>query len=122
MVTSMIFFVAHEKILEAMDEAGEFVQSKLDKLNGSEESRELVYESIIPTIVNITLKLVAGASVAKRSAQNSAADELPPIQPPDLYGMASREISAFLQHQKIRSKQKATNEKIEMIDQQFRVL
>ena len=71
------------------------------------------YESIFLTIANFMLKLVAGSStffVAERNAQNSAADELPPVLPLDLYGIASRElVSASLQQQKLQLRQKSTN-------------
>ena len=75
----MLLFGTYEKILEAIDEAGEFVQLELDKLKVRENSKE-GYVSIILTIANFTPKLVAGSSivVAKRNAQNFVADKLPP--------------------------------------------
>ena len=77
------------------------MQLELDKLKKSEESRD-IFESIILTIENFTLKLVAGSStvVAGRNAQNVAADEVPPVLPLELCGIALREFAASLQQQK----------------------
>ena len=99
----MLLCGTFEKILEAIDEAGEFVQLELDKLKVSEESKE-GYKSTILTIANFLLKLVAGSSivVAEQNAQIFAADEVPPVVPLDLCGIASREFSASLQQQKLR--------------------
>jgi hypothetical protein len=117
------FCVKRQKIIEAIDEEGQFVQLEMDKLKESEENRE-VYESIVLTIANFLLQLVVGISkvVAERDSQNSPADELPPVLPLDLCHVAPREFISHLKQQILRLKQKFTDEEIEKIDQQFRDL
>jgi hypothetical protein len=70
------FFVKCEKIIEAIDEAGQFAQLEMDKLKGSEQSRDF-YESVVLTIANFILQLVVGTSkfVAERDSKSSPADE-----------------------------------------------
>jgi hypothetical protein len=117
------FCVKKRKILEAIDEAGEFVQTEIDKLYADEETRS-VYNSLVHTIAIFSLQFVAGITkvVAERDEANSATDELPPVLPLELCSFSARDFTTSLQQQKIRLNKKLTDEEIEQIGKEFREL
>ena len=55
------YCVKKEQIIEAIDEAGEFVQFEIDKLKANEETRS-VYNSVVHTVAYFSLQVVAGIS------------------------------------------------------------
>jgi hypothetical protein len=119
------FCVKREKMIEAIDESGEFVEIEMDKLKAGDSSTSVDnYEAVIVTISTFLLQLVSATSrvVAERDSHNHASEELPPVLPVDLCMIASRDFTASLQRQKIRLKQKMTDDSISKIDQQFREL
>ena len=99
------YYVTSQRVCDAIDEVGGFVQIKMDTLKTSNapDDKE-VYERIISTIGKFALELVIGIQkvVAERDADNSAADEMPAVLPSDLFAANSRVITSALQKQRIR--------------------
>ena len=119
------YYVTNQRVCDAIDEVGGFVQIKMDTLKTSNiEGDKEVYERIISTIGKFALELVIGIQkvVAERDADNSAADEMPPVLPLDLFAANSRVFTSALQKQRIRLLQKFEAEEVEKIDDQFRSL
>jgi len=126
------YYVTSQRVCDAIDEFGGFVQIKMDTLKTSNTADDKeVYERIISTIGKFALELgkfalelVIGIQkvVAERDAHNSAADEIPAVLPLDLFAANSRVFTSALQKQRIRLLQKFEAEEVEKIDDQFRSL
>ncbi len=119
------YYVTSQRVCDAIDEVGGFVQIKMDTLKTSNTADDKeVYERIISTIGKFALELVIGIQkvVAERDADNSAADEMPAVLPLDLSAANSRVITSALQKQRSRLLQKFEAEEVEKIDDQFRSL
>jgi hypothetical protein len=63
------FCVKRQKVIEAIDEAGQLFQVEMDMRKESEESRDMS-ESIVLTFINFILQLVVGIStiIAERDS------------------------------------------------------
>lgn len=119
------YYVEHQQVIDAIDEVGEFVQSKMDALRASNTSHEKdVHEFVISSIGMFSLRIVVGTSkiVAERDAQNSASQELPSVLPVDLCSDNPRVFTASLLQQKERLRKTFSEEEVEKIDEQFRSL
>lgn len=119
------YSVKRKEVIDAIDEVGGFVQMNMDLFRASIDAEDkAAHERIVSTIANFSLQIIIGAAkvVAERDADNSMADELPPVLPLDLCSVDSRLFTACLEQQRIRLKEKFSNEELERIDQQFRKL
>ena len=68
--------------------------------------------------------MVVGISkvCSERDNRNNPGDQLPPVLPLDLCALLSRDFVSCLQEQRIRLRQKFSEEEVEKIDEQFRKL
>jgi hypothetical protein len=111
-------------VFRCIDKVGEFVQSEMDILQMSQADNDKQEIDRISTVASFSLDIVVGVSkfVAERNSGNKAGDALPPVLPLDLYYMDTRLFTASLQEQRLRLRQRLSDEKIDRIDQQFRNL
>jgi hypothetical protein len=117
--------VTRDKILEAIDEVGHFVQVEMDKLKESRHKVDMnLYNSIISTVATFSLQLITGIDAVVVAQENRIADsnEVPPVLPLDLCMMNARVFTAALQHQDRRLKFTFSEQDVIDIDQQFRDL
>ena len=74
--------------------------------------------------LQISLGMVVGISkvCTERDNRNNPGYQLPPVLPLDLCALLSRDFVPCLQEQRIRLRQKFSEEEVEKIDEQFRKL
>jgi hypothetical protein len=91
--------------------------------SGSAEDKE-AYENIVSTIANFLLQMVIGISkvCTERDSWNNPGDPLPPVLPLDMCTLLSRDFVSCLQEQRIRLRQKFSEEEVGKIDEQFHEL
>ncbi len=119
------YCVRKQDVVNSIDEVGGFVQITMDELRSSSRADDMeAHDNIVSTIANFSLQMVVGISdvCAERDNLNSATDELPPVLPLDLCAVLSRDFVSCLQQQRIRLRQKFSDEDVENIDEQFRKL
>lgn len=119
------FVVRKQDFVDAVDEVGGFVQISMDELRSSENPNDkLMHDNIISTIANFSLQIVTGISkiCAERDNRNNSTDQLPPVLPLAFCSVLSRDFIFCLQKQRIRLKQKFSDDEVEKIDDQFRKL
>lgn len=119
------YSVKKREMADSIDEVGGFAQMSMDKLRlSSNDEEKAAHDNIVSTVATFSLCIVIGISkvCAERDDRNSSADELPPVLPLDLCSVHSRDFMACLQQQRIRLKQKFSDEEVEQIDRQFRQL
>jgi len=117
--------VTKQEIMDSIDEVGGFVQISMDNLRSSDKTQDKeTHDNILSTIAYFSLQIGHGISkvCAERDHRNGSADELPPVLPPHLCSVISREFTCSFQQQRIRLKQKFSDVEVEKIDEQFRKL
>jgi hypothetical protein len=119
------YSVTRNDVFRCIDEVGGYVQREMDLLRMSEaDNDKQEIDRIISTVANFSLDIVVGVSkiVAERHPENKECGALPPVLPLDLYNMETRLFTASLQEQRLRLRQRFSQEEIERIDEQFRNL
>mgnify|MGYP003321281629 CR=1 FL=1 len=119
------YCVSQKEIVDAINEVGGFVQLSMDQFCDSDDNADRAkHQEIVSSFANFGLQIVTGVMkiVVERDARNSGTEEIPPVLPLDLFNVNSRLFTASLQQQRIRLRQKLSDEAIEQIDEQFRQL
>jgi hypothetical protein len=107
------YCVKKQDVVNSIDKVGGFVQITMDKLRSSSRADDMeAHNNIVLTIANFSLQMVVGISsvCAESDNWNSAADELPPVLPLDLYEVLLRNFVSCLQQQRVQLRQKFLNE------------
>ncbi|KAG7363603.1 hypothetical protein IV203_026964 [Nitzschia inconspicua] len=121
------YCVLRQEVVNSIDEVGGFVQITMDELRSSSSDADKdAHDSIISTIANFSLQLVNGISNLcadfERDNRNNSGDQLPPVLPLELCAVLSRDFVSCLRDQRIRLRNKFSEEEVENIDEQFRKL